>query len=432
MNIIIGHSNMDIDCIASVVLARRLYPDHTPVRSNRFHPVAKNLYNLYETDLNFLAPGDLDGEEIESLVIVDTRSRARVREYLKSLKLADVSSIPEVLVYDHHPASADDLEGMQLHHREVGANATNLGLEIMDRRIVLSAGEATIALAGIYADTGNYTHENTTPEDFHVASYLLSCGASIPVVISLIRTLRTDEQIGLVHEALHAMTWSTLKGHDVASFELSLAQQTPGLASVVEKVFELENVDAVFGVFEFVESNRCLIIARSSDPRVNVQRILASFQGGGHEMAASATVKGVGAGETMAALRSYAEELVHPALTAESIMTREVCTIASHWSLLEASKFLEGINHTGAPVLDEAGVLVGFLTLRDIMKGRKSDMMHAPVKAYMSRNVITAPAEATMHDMERSFFEYNIGHLPIVDDGSLVGIVTRSDYLEQL
>ncbi len=41
MNIIIGHSNMDLDCIASIVLAGKLYPGYKKVRSRLIHPVAK-------------------------------------------------------------------------------------------------------------------------------------------------------------------------------------------------------------------------------------------------------------------------------------------------------------------------------------------------------------------------------------------------------
>jgi tRNA nucleotidyltransferase (CCA-adding enzyme) len=56
--------------------------------------------------------------------------------------------------------------------------------------------------------------------------------------------------------------------------------------------------------------------------------------------------------------------------------------------------------------------------------------MQSPVKAYMSRPVISAGSMVTMREIERIFYRYKIGHLPILDDGKLQGIVTRWDYLQ--
>ena len=110
-------------------------------------------------------------------------------------------------------------------------------------------------------------------------------------------------------------------------------------------------------------------------------------------------------------------------------MTADVHVISEEHSLLDASISLERINHTGLPVTNEAKGLVGFLTLRDIMKGRKSDQMHAPIKAFMTKKVVTAAKTTTVREIEQLLFRNNIGHLPIVEEGRVVGIVTRSDYL---
>jgi tRNA nucleotidyltransferase (CCA-adding enzyme) len=125
----------------------------------------------------------------------------------------------------------------------------------------------------------------------------------------------------------------------------------------------------------------------------------------------------------------YLETSLKPAITANDIMTREVTVIPDATSLLDAAILLEKINHTGCPVVDGEGRLVGFVTLRDIMKGRRADQMHAPVKGYMSRKVITAERQTTVREMEELLLSNNIGHLPIMDDGRIAGIVTRSDYL---
>ena len=118
-----------------------------------------------------------------------------------------------------------------------------------------------------------------------------------------------------------------------------------------------------------------------------------------------------------------------PAYTAMDIMTEDVQSLNQHSTLLEASIRLEEISHTGAPVIDDDGNVVGFLTLRDIMKGRRAKQMHSPVKGYMSRNPVSASVHTTIRELDELMFENNIGHLPVVDGTKLVGIVTRDDYL---
>jgi len=128
-------------------------------------------------------------------------------------------------------------------------------------------------------------------------------------------------------------------------------------------------------------------------------------------------------------LLNYLNKALKPAVTAGEIMSSPAEVIDVATSLLEASLYMEHINHTGLPVVDTDTHLVGFLTLRDIMKGRRANQMHAPVKAYMSKKLITASPSVTIRQVEELLFGNNIGHLPIVKAGRIVGIVTRTDYL---
>jgi tRNA nucleotidyltransferase (CCA-adding enzyme) len=64
------------------------------------------------------------------------------------------------------------------------------------------------------------------------------------------------------------------------------------------------------------------------------------------------------------------------------------------------------------------------------MKGRKAQQMHAPVRGYMNRDLVTAAPDTTVTDIEGLIFRHNIGHLPILDGNRLAGIVTRTDLLK--
>ena len=426
LQLIIGHSNMDLDCLGSVALARRLYPGSRGVRSRLIHPVARNLYHLYGEYLDLASIDELGSEPVEHLVVVDTRSLGRIKEYLGKINPLP----PCVDVFDHHPADSSDIPGAVIHQGNVGANTTLLGQEAMRRGISLTPEDATIALTGIYADTGSFTHENVALADFEVAGYLVSQGASVSLVRSFLQTLKDETQISLFHEILNRLTYQTLHGHQIVTTYMELDQQVGGLAAVVEKIFEVENPDAIFSVFYFMKERDSLIIARSRQHRIDLSRILAAFGGGGHSQASSALLKNQPGRLTFHALQAYLKVMLDDAATARGIMKDSVLAAKDTWTLRQASEFLEKIDRTGAPVVDAGGRLCGFLTLRDISKGRSAGKMSSPVRAYMTRKVISASPGTTLRELEHVFFSHTIFSLPIVEDGKLTGLVTRADYLK--
>jgi len=426
VKIIVGHTNMDLDCIGSIVLAKYLYPDHVPIRSHLIHPMARNLLNLYENWLGFASTAELKGQKVDRVVVVDTRSADRIAEYVRSIDNPAV----EYEIYDHHPAGEKDIPGALVHEKAFGANTTQLGLALMERGISIAPEHATIALTGIYADTGNFTHSNVVREDFTVAAYLLEQGASLALVKDFLVPLREKQQVVLFHEVLNHLEKRSIRGHEVQTCYLELEEDTLGLGAVVERVFEVENGELLFGFFFFRLKGKMLIIARNKSAEVSLNEILAGFGGGGHKQAASATVKTAEGRELVSRIIEYLESMLAPAVTARDIMTETVTYVWADMSLVEASMLLEEACHTGAPVVDHEGKLVGVLTLRDIMVGRKAKRMQAPVASFMSKKLVTAGPEATVSEIDDLLFEHNIGHLPIVSGDRLVGIVTRADYLD--
>lgn len=427
MKLIVGHGNTDLDCIGSIILAKYLFPDHVPVKSHLIHPAARNLLNLYEDRLGFISGAELKGQTIERIVVVDTRAIDRIDEYLHGV--ADPRAI-EFEVFDHHPAEGRDIPGALIHEKSYGANTTQLGLELIEKGIFVEAEDATIALTGIYADTGNFTHANVCREDFEVAAFLLSQGASLKLVKEFLVPLKEKQQLVLFHEVLGCLEKRSIRGHEVQTCYLELEEDTQGIGAVIERVFEVENGELLFGFFFFPKKNKMLIIARNSNTQVSLSEILSGFGGGGHKQAAAATVKTAEGRALVERIIGYLEEMLAPAVTAREIMTEEVAAVRPDATLLEASRFLEEVSHTGAPVIDDAGTLVGFLTLRDIMNGRKAGQMHVPVRTFMSKKVVSAPPEITVREIDEVLFEHNIGHLPIVERGRVVGIVTRADFLD--
>lgn len=427
MKLIVGHGNMDLDCIGSIVLARYLFPDHVPVRSHLVHPVAKKLLNLYENKLNLLCASDLKGKPVERIVVVDTSSMDRIAEYLRD---AGDSANVEYEVFDHHPAVGSDIPAIRTHSASVGANTSQLALEIARRGMKIDSSDATIALTGIYADTGNFTHSNVTRADFDAAAFLLTQGASLALVKDFLVPLREKFQIVLFHEILNQIEKRDLRGHRLLTCYMELEEDSQGLGAVVEQAFEVEGGELLLGFFNFYKKGKMLAIGRSSNPRFCLDEVMRAFGGGGHGQAAAATVKTVDGKATMNQLLEYLEALLTPAATAADIMSDEVDALSPELSVMEAALFLERVSHTGAPVCDSEGKVVGFMTLRDIQKARKAGQMHVPVATFMSKNLIWASPSATVSEIDDLMFEKSVGHLPIIDGGRLLGLVSRGDILD--
>jgi tRNA nucleotidyltransferase (CCA-adding enzyme) len=417
---------MDLDCLGSLILVKKLFPDYTLVRSRIIHPVAYRLYHLYQDRFNCINPKDVAEERVENIIIVDTSSSERVKEYFSHIN----NSYPKIRIYDHHVEGECDILGAELFAAPWGSNTTFLGKLAMEKGLCLETEEATIALTGIYADTGRLSYEGVRREDFEVAAWLLDQGASLRLVKSFLETIQEDDQITALNQLLLTAEKRNIQGHEVLLSYLELEENIPGLAAVVEKIMEIENPDAYFAVFFIRKNKSILVIGRSQKRRIDLHKLFAAYGGGGHQLAGSVKISGREGPGFFKEFLEYLETSLVPATRAADIMSRKVFTVNENVNLLEASIYMEEVNHTGLPVLNDAGELTGFLTLREIMKGRRASRMHCPVKAFMSKDVINADSSITMREVERLFYKYHIGHLPIVEEGRLTGIVTRRDFLE--
>jgi hypothetical protein len=83
----------------------------------------------------------------------------------------------------------------------------------------------------------------------------------------------------------------------------------------------------------------------------------------------------------------------------------------------------------GAPILED-GTLRGIVSLTDIAKGLTTGMgLDAPVASVMTTDVVYADAGTRLFEVVRQFKERQIGRLIVVDGGVPVGILTQSDVI---
>jgi CBS domain-containing protein len=111
------------------------------------------------------------------------------------------------------------------------------------------------------------------------------------------------------------------------------------------------------------------------------------------------------------------------------IMEKNVIAIKRSASLKEALSLMLAHKKGGLPVVDEENRIVGIISERDILFIAPHIMSNKLVRAYMSKNVITAPPTLTIERAIKQMVGEGFRRLPIVSDGVLLGMVTASDIL---
>lgn len=106
------------------------------------------------------------------------------------------------------------------------------------------------------------------------------------------------------------------------------------------------------------------------------------------------------------------------------IMTRNVITVPATMPVKDVAQLLSERRITGLPVVNEEGLVVGVLSELDIIS------RHGTVAGdIMSAQVISAAEDADAEDVAKLLTDRRIRRVPILADGKLVGIVSRSDLI---
>lgn len=425
MDIITTHTNTDLDALASMVAAQKIYPRAVLVFPGKLSPNVEEFMSLHKDALLTRTLREIEISKVKRVVLVDTKNPRRLAG------LAGILSQPEIEVhiYDHHPWAKGDARGKVEVVEMVGATTTLLVERIREQDMPLTSLEATILALGIYEDTGSLVFTSTTPRDVSAVAFLLEKGANLGVVSDFLGRPFSEEQKSLFKKLLLSAERHQINGVKVLICTAAVPEFVVGLDVLTHTLSEIERLDAVFTVVKM--EDRVYIVGRSTTPAVNAGEILAFFDGGGHGAAASATIKGAVVKEVSVELLSVIGEKVRPPLTCRGIMSSPVKTAGPDTAISEAGRVMLRYGHTGLPVI-KGEQLIGVISRRDVEKAIHHGLGHAPVKGFMTNNVIWAPPDLPVAQVQQLMIEHDIGRVPVVHEGRLIGIVSRTDVLRTL
>lgn len=122
-------------------------------------------------------------------------------------------------------------------------------------------------------------------------------------------------------------------------------------------------------------------------------------------------------------------------MTISALLTREggVVTIPATSSVADLVELL-GTHRIGAVIVSDDGKFVsGIVSERDVVKAlrtQSSGLLSQPVSSIMTEQVLTVGPDATFEDLMRIMTERRVRHVPVVDNGQLVGIVSIGDVVK--
>ncbi len=425
--LITTHARADFDALASAVAAQKIYPDSAIVLPGMLNSNVRNFINLYRDFLPLIESAYL-APSYNLLVVVDTRQRQRLKHISNFLEKEI-----QIHVYDHHPHQADDISGDWERVEEIGATTTLLVEEIKDREIILTELEATIMALGIYEDTGYLAFNTTTARDVEAFAYLWRLGINTEMVQEFFQSPLTSGQKSLFESLISQSEFMEINQRKVLCSLATSEEYIHGVAELLHRIASIEEAEAAFCLVSM--EDKIHMIARAYRDDIDLLKILSFWKVKGHPRAVSASLKDVSLEQARRDLMDALHLSLPFPLRARDIASSPVKTIDINARAAEAIDLLDNHGHSGLVVVEDRKI-AGIISRKDLYKAQQHQLEHAPVKAFMSKKVITASPETSVGFLRNLMIEYNIGRVPIVEDPvdaeGMVGIVTRKDILRSL
>ena len=117
-------------------------------------------------------------------------------------------------------------------------------------------------------------------------------------------------------------------------------------------------------------------------------------------------------------------------------MSRKLLTLDPQTEILRALRTLSEHDVAGAPVVDEAGKMIGIFTEIDCIRMALDAAYHSQfggvVADFMSKEVDVMSPDDSMVAAAQRFLAQHYHRFPVVEDGQLVGTISRREVMQAL
>jgi tRNA nucleotidyltransferase (CCA-adding enzyme) len=424
VDIITSHINADFDSLASMVAAKKLYRDAEIVFPGSQEKKLRDFMQAFEP-VKIKRIKDIDLSRVTRLILVDTKLPGRIGPFANLLSNKKI----KIHIYDHHPFNKGDIRGEVEKIETVGATATIFTEILKNKRLPPTPMEATILALGIYEETGCLLFPSTTERDLLAVAYLLKRGANLNIASSFLKMELSMEELDILNELVQSSREVVIQGIRIKIAKSSREQYFGDAAHLAHRMMDMEDIDAVVVLLGM--EGKILIVARSKVPELDVSRVMMEFGGGGHATAASATIKEASLEVVEEKLAALLNANVKPGKVASDIMTKPVISIQGEVSVKEAEVMMTRYGVNVLPVLEEEKYL-GLISREVVEKALFHGFGKSRAIDFSTTDAITVDPQAPIRQIETLMIEQNQRFMPVVENGKIVGAITRTDLLRTL
>lgn len=287
--IVMGHSFTDLDAIGAAVgiaCAAQSFSIPVHIATDRKKTLASTLIDRLESEgVGDLVVGQDDALALIGkktlLVVVDTH----IVNFVEFPKIYE--KVQTRVIIDHHRRADTDIDGVVIFHHDPGASSacemvTEL-LQYINPDITISKTVAEALLAGIMLDTKDFVI-NAGVKTFEAAAYLKDKNADTVSVKKLFaNSMEVNKLRTKVISAAESFMDCAVSVADFKSNDIRIIS-----AQAADELLKVSGIKASFVIFD---NYGAINISARSLGEINVQVIMESLGGGGHQNMAACQLK---------------------------------------------------------------------------------------------------------------------------------------------
>jgi tRNA nucleotidyltransferase (CCA-adding enzyme) len=233
-------------------------------------------------------------------------------------------------------------------------------------------------------------------------------------------------------QTLYTQLMESAETVTVSGYDIILTQaDAPGYVEEISTLaHRLRDLYDPDGLFLLVNlGDHVQLVARATEGAVDVGHIAEHLGGGGHSSAAAALVRGRTLPDLHDEIVELLERHVKPSITVAEIMSHGVHTLLPSTRVNAAAQLMRRYGHEGFPVVDD-GRVVGVLSRRDIDRALQHKLGNMPISDYMQAGRIQVRPDDSIETLQQLMVQHGVGQVPVVENDRVVGIVTRTDLIK--
>jgi len=219
--------------------------------------------------------------------------------------------------------------------------------------------------------------------------------------------------------------------HDIDGHTIVIAaEQAPSFAEGLSTLaHKLRDLLEPSALFMLVAlDGRVQLVARSTTDDIDVSIVAKHFGGGGHARAAAALIHDRELHSVREELLDMLPDVVQPAVTVAALMSLGVQVLSPADTVGDAAEQMRRTGHEGYPVVED-GEVVGLVTRRAVDRAEQFEMTDKSVTHVMEAGDVTVNPGDSVEYLQQLMIESGWGQIPVVEGGNVLGVVTRTDLI---